>query len=100
MDSPSVAFFVDRLSALLGQQPAGTTAELTEVAVAYLDVDGLVGVFLSKDSKGLLDEEFEFDENTWLNWSPELDAWLDKPTYARRSDFRAWRAFRHGRPKL
>ena len=100
LDSPSVTFFVDRLTALLAQQPEGTTAELTDVAVGYLDVDGLVGIFLSKDGKGSLDEEFEFDENTWLNWSPELDAWLDKPTYAMRPDFTAWRAFRHGRLAL
>ncbi|WP_438390475.1 hypothetical protein [Caballeronia sp. DA-9] len=47
--------------------------------------------------KGTLDEEFVLDKNTWLNWSPELDAWLDNPTFSQRADLRVRPAFRHGR---
>jgi hypothetical protein len=100
VDSPSAAFFLARLKFLLREEPSGTTAELTDVAVAYLDVDGLVGIFLAQDGSGDLDEEFALDENAWLNWSPELDAWLDSPVFRVRAGLAQWRARRHGRLQL
>ncbi|MFM0616207.1 hypothetical protein PQR37_19265 [Paraburkholderia nemoris] len=82
--------FVTQLGMLLRDLPTGTTAELTDFAVAYWDGRHVVGVYLREDGGDLLDEDFELDENAWANWSDELTAWLSAPRFSERAELKEW----------
>lgn len=82
--------FVAQLGMLLRHLPTGTTAELTDFAVAYWDGRHVVGVYLREDGCDLLDEDFELDENAWENWSDELTAWLSAPRFSERAELKEW----------
>jgi hypothetical protein len=88
MPNYDFASFRAQLAMLLRDLPAGTTAELTEVTVAYWNGTCIVGAYL-RDG-GRLDEEFDFDENAWGNWRDEFIFWLAAPRFAERGDLRAW----------
>ncbi len=72
---------------LLRDLPIGTTADLTEVAVAYWDGTRVVGAYL-RDG-GRLDEEFEFDRNAWESWYDEFNDWLAAPRFSERDELEA-----------
>ncbi|KJK10222.1 hypothetical protein UB46_41915 [Burkholderiaceae bacterium 16] len=84
MTSDGFASFKAHLTMLLRDLPMGTTADLTEVAVAYWDGTRIVGTYL-RDG-GRLDEPFEFDENAWENWHDEFVGWLATPTFTKRDE--------------
>lgn len=79
--------FKATLAMLLRDLPAGTTADFSDVAVAYWDGTSVAGFYL-RDG-GRLDEEFEFDENAWENWRDELSAWLAAPHFSVRAELKA-----------
>ncbi|MGO4810645.1 hypothetical protein AB4156_13820 [Cupriavidus sp. 2MCAB6] len=95
MTSGGFESFKSHLSMLLRDLPAGTTADLTDVAVAYWDGTCIVGTYL-RDG-GRLDEAFDFDENAWENWHDEFVGWLAAPTFTERDELRTRlsRAVRH-----
>jgi hypothetical protein len=82
--------FVAQLGMFLRDLPTGTTAELTDFAVAYWDGRHVVGVYLREDGDHLLDEDFELDENAWENWNDELTAWLSAPRFSERVELKEW----------
>lgn len=86
MTPSGFASFKAHLVMLLRDLPVGTTADLTDVAVAYWDGKRIVGTYL-RDG-GRLDEEFEFDENAWENWHDEFVGWLATPTFTERDELR------------
>ncbi|MDF3834260.1 hypothetical protein P3W85_15050 [Cupriavidus basilensis] len=88
MTSNEFASFKAHLAMLLRDLPAGTTADLTDVAVAYWDGTRVVGTYL-RDG-GRLDEEFDFDENAWENWRDEFVYWLAAPTFTERDELRTY----------
>ena len=79
--------FKATLAMLLRDMPAGTTADFSDVAVAYWNGASVAGFYL-RDG-GRLDEEFEFDENAWENWRDELVAWLAAPHFSERAELKA-----------
>lgn len=87
MASYEFASFRAQLAMLLRDLPAGTTADLTDVAVAYWNGTRLVGAYL-RDG-GRIDEEFDLDENAWGNWQDEFTYWLAAPSFSERSDLKA-----------
>ncbi|MFM0047341.1 hypothetical protein [Paraburkholderia sediminicola] len=70
--------FLTQLRMFLRDLPKGTTAELTEFAVAYWDGHRVVGLYLREDGSNRLDEDFELDESAWENWRDELTGWLPR----------------------
>ncbi|CDY77441.1 hypothetical protein BGLT_06354 [Caballeronia glathei] len=87
MKSSEFASFKAHVAMLLRDLPAGTTADLTDVAVAYWDGKRVVGAYL-RDG-GRMDEAFDFDENAWGNWHDEFVGWLAMPSFSERSDLKA-----------
>jgi hypothetical protein len=79
--------FKAHVAMLLRDLPRGTTADLTEVAVAYWNGRQLVGAYLRDN--GRIDEEFDFDENAWGNWREEFLLWFEAPRFSVRGDLQA-----------
>ncbi len=75
------------LAMLLRDMPVGTTADFSDVAVAYWDGTCVVGAYL-RDG-GRLDEEFEFDQNAWETWRDELTGWQAAPCFTEREELKA-----------
>jgi hypothetical protein len=75
---------------LLCDQPPGTTADLTDFAVAYWNGRELVGAYLR--DKGKLDEDFPVDENAFEQWRDDLVDWVAHPKFTRRPELLAWLA--------
>jgi hypothetical protein len=73
--------FESHLAMLLRDQPRGTTADLTDFAVAYWDGVRVRYVFLHEDGDGSLDEEFEFSDYLLVQWETDLQEWLDAPRF-------------------
>jgi hypothetical protein len=79
--------FKAHVAMLLRDLPRGTTADLTDVAVAYWNGKQVVGAYLYDN--GRIDEEFDFDENAWGNWRDEFLLWFDAPRFSERNDLKA-----------
>lgn len=87
MTSREFRAFKANLAMLLRDMPIGTTADFSDVAVAYWDGTQVVGAYL-RDG-GRLDEEFEFDQNACETWLDELVAWQVKPTFSERGELKS-----------
>jgi hypothetical protein len=87
MTSDDFGMFKENLAMLLRDQPAGTTADLADVVVAFWDGRRVVGAYL-RDG-GRLDEVFEFDENAWEIWHDEIASWQATPHYTERAELKA-----------
>ncbi|KNH07686.1 Glucose dehydrogenase, PQQ-dependent [Candidatus Burkholderia brachyanthoides] len=86
--------FKAHVAMLLRDLPRGTTADLTDVAVAYWNGKQVVGAYLRDN--GRIDEEFDFvDENAWGNWRDEFLLWFEAPCFSERSDLKAAICRRH-----
>jgi hypothetical protein len=84
----SEEFWADVLELLL-DKPVGTTANITDFAVAFWNGKRLVGVYLRDDGSGILDEDYEF-EFAWDNWKTELVAWMQAPRFSERAEVIEW----------
>lgn len=78
------------LRMLLRDEPACTTADVTDSAVIYLDGDELKGVFLSADDPSGLDEPFRVDEWFVGQVDENLKDWFAKPKFSYRPQLTAW----------
>ncbi|WP_231907913.1 hypothetical protein [Cupriavidus sp. USMAHM13] len=87
MTSPAFRAFKANLAMLLRDMPIGTTADFSDVAVAYWNGTQVAGAYL-RDG-GRLDEDFEFDENAWESWQDELAGWQANPTFTEREELKA-----------
>jgi hypothetical protein len=87
MTPKAFASFRSHVAMLLRDLPAGTTADLTEVTVAYWNGQQVVCAYL-RDG-GRMDEDFEFDENAWGAWHEEYLLWLAAPRFTERADLKA-----------
>lgn len=87
MTSQEFRAFKANLAMLLRDMPIGTTADFSDVAVAYWDGTQVIGAYL-RDG-GRLDEDFEFDENAWESWHDELVGWQANPTFTEREELKA-----------
>lgn len=87
MTSQEFRAFKANLAMLLRDMPIGTTADFSDVAVAYWDGTQVIGAYL-RDG-GRLDEDFEFDENVWESWHDELVGWQANPTFTEREELKS-----------
>ena len=79
-----------QVATLLRDQPPGTTANLTDFAVAYWDGRRVVYVFLDEDSHAALDEEFNLTDYLLERWEADFAAWLVEPHYSVRPELLKW----------
>lgn len=60
-------------------RPLGTTADLNNYTVAYWNGHEVIGIHLSHDDSGRLDEHFEFNERACNHLHVDLVAWMAAP---------------------
>jgi len=70
-----------RLADLLNNRPSGTTADLTDFAVAFWDGARVRYVFLDEDKTEDLDDEFELNDYELDQWHDEISAWFADPRF-------------------
>jgi len=75
---------------LLRDHPAGTTADLLDYTVAYWDGHEIMGMHLSADAPGQLDEDFEFSDEFLAHISEAIDDWIKQPRYTFRPQLLEW----------
>ncbi len=79
-----------QLASLLRDQPPGTTANLTNFAVAYWDGQRVVYVFLDEHDDAELDEEFDLTDYLLEQWEADFAAWFAEPQYSVRPELLKW----------
>lgn len=77
--------FESKLAMILQDVAFGTTADLTERAVAYWNGQHIVYAMLREDDSGLIDKEFDLAAQ-WPTWRGWLEAWMSEPTFSVRPD--------------
>lgn len=77
--------FETRLTMILQDVALGTTADLTDRAVAYWDGQRLVYAYLCSDDSGHIDAEFDLTPH-WAEWRDWLAEWMDEPTFSVRPE--------------
>ncbi|MDP9648710.1 hypothetical protein [Paraburkholderia caledonica] len=79
-----------RLTEQLQQMPLGTSADLTDFAIAYWDGHKVVYVFLRDEGCGRVEEEFDFTEQEFEQWADALAAWEKEPKFSVRPEILEW----------
>jgi hypothetical protein len=69
------------LAKLLRDKPRGTTAGLTDFAVAYWNGERVVYTFLHEDGHGAPDDEFDLTDYALELWHDEFAAWFAAPHF-------------------
>ncbi|MGA7781810.1 MAG: hypothetical protein WCA85_29425 [Paraburkholderia sp.] len=77
--------FESKLAMILRDVAFGTTADLTEQAVAYWNGEHIVYATLREDDSGLIDREFDLAAQ-WPAWRGWLEAWMSQPTFSVRPE--------------
>jgi hypothetical protein len=79
--------FENKLAMILQDVAYGTTADLTDRAVAYWNGRRLVYATLRDDGSGLTGKEFDLGAQ-WPEWRAWLEAWMNEPTFSVRPELR------------
>jgi hypothetical protein len=82
--------FKSHVAMLLHDLPIGTTADLTDFAVAYWGGRQIVYAFLSEDRGGEIDEEFDLDDYHWAEFEDKFSAWAAEPKFSERREVLEW----------
>lgn len=82
--------FKSQLSMLLRDLPVGTTADISDFAVAFWGGRELTFAFLRDDGSGRIDEEFDLDDYQWSEWEAEFSAWAEAPKFSERREVLEW----------
>lgn len=84
--------FKTQLAAMLRRIPYGTSADLTDYAIAFWDGARVVYAFISDDDgTEQIDDEFELGEYEWSHWHEDFANWISEPVFSVRADL-------HNRP--
>jgi hypothetical protein len=73
-----------RLMGMLSGQDRGTTADLTDFALAYWDGAAVRYLFLHEDGHGALDEHFDLTDFQIDEWHDQLVAWFGNPRFSEK----------------
>ncbi|WP_031364587.1 hypothetical protein [Caballeronia sordidicola] len=82
--------FGAHVAMLLRDQPRGTTADLTDFAVAYWDDKRVRYVFLHEDGQDALDEELDLPDYLLDQWEVDFAVWSSEPHYSLRPQLLRW----------
>jgi hypothetical protein len=77
--------FEDRLALILQDIALGTTADLTDRAVAYWNGQRVVYAFLQDDDSGRIADEFVLADH-WKEWREWLAEWMMEPVFSVRPE--------------
>lgn len=77
--------FESRLAMILQDIALGTTADLTDRAVAYWNGERVVYAYLRDDDSGLIDAEFKLEPH-WHEWRDWLNEWMIEPVFSVRPE--------------
>ncbi|MFL9913261.1 hypothetical protein [Paraburkholderia sp. RL17-337-BIB-A] len=83
--------FKSHLSMLLRDQPIGTTADLSDFAIAWWNGHSVTYAFLLDAESGRIEEEFDLDDYGWKHWEPDFAAWVEAPKFSARDEVLRWR---------
>jgi hypothetical protein len=75
---------------LLRDLPIGTTADLSDFAVAWWNGRDVTYAFLRDDESGLIGEEFDLDDYQWGEWRETFSKWADSPKFSQRAEVKGW----------
>jgi hypothetical protein len=86
--------FKTQLAAMLREIPYGTSADLTDYAVAFWDGSKVVYAFLFEDDSGMIEDEFELGDYEWDRWHDDFVTWINEPMFSVRPEIhkRTWTA--------
>ncbi|WGS55001.1 hypothetical protein LFL96_36595 (plasmid) [Paraburkholderia sp. D15] len=86
--------FGTQLAAMLRDLPAGTTADLTDYAVAFWNGSEVVYAFLFDDGSGRVGETFVLGDYEWKRWQDDFASWIAEPAFSVRPELsrRTWSA--------
>jgi hypothetical protein len=85
----NLVHFKDEFTATLKARPRGTTANITEHTVIFLDGKEAVGVHLIADPPGF-EGRFELDDYFLGDAHEHLTHWFEDPKFSSRPDLVAW----------
>jgi hypothetical protein len=80
--------FETRLTAILQDIAPGTTADLTDRAVAYWNGQRLVYAYLRDDDSGRIGQPFELEPH-WREWRDWLNEWMMEPVFSVRPELQS-----------
>jgi hypothetical protein len=78
--------FKSHLSMLLRDQPIGTTADLSDFAVAWWNGHRVTYAFLLNVESGRIEEEFDLDDYGWKRWEADFAAWVETPKFSAKDE--------------
>ena len=85
----NLVHFKDEFTATLKARPRGTTADITEHTVIFLDGKEAVGVHLIADHPGF-EGRFELDDHFLGDAHEHLTHGFENPEFSSRPDLVAW----------
>jgi hypothetical protein len=77
--------FENSLALILRDIALGTTADLTDRAVAYWNGQRVVYAYLRDDESGQIDRELSLEAH-WNEWRDWLNEWMVEPTFTVRPE--------------
>jgi hypothetical protein len=92
MTAMTLRDFESDLGMLLRDESRGTTADLTDLVVAYWGGNAVVYAYLRDDEGGLIEEEFDPEDLPWNEWQTPFSAWLASPRFSHREEVARWLA--------
>jgi hypothetical protein len=90
MAAISLKDFDSNLGMMLRDECPGTTADLTDLVVAYLSGRVIVYAYLRDDGAGLVEEEFDPEDLVWDEWREQFSVWLGMPRFTYRQEVAGW----------
>jgi len=79
-----------KLTEQLRTMPLGTSADITDFAIAYWDGHKVVYAFLRDEGCGRVEEEFDFTEHEFEQWADALADWEKEPKFSARPEILEW----------
>lgn len=81
--------FEQHVSMLLRDLPQGTTADLSDFAVAWWNGHDVTFAFLREDGDEI-DAEFDLNDFVWNEWEPTFATWAAAPKFSVRDEVLDW----------
>ena len=90
MEDMTFRKFDVNLGMMLRDVPRGTTADLTDLVIAYWGGKGVIYAYLRDDGRGLVEEEFDPEDLLWEEWRDPFRMWLAAPRFSYRQEVAGW----------
>lgn len=81
--------FKSQLAMLLQDIPSGTSADLTDFAIAFWNGCDVTYAFVDVED-GKIEDEFDLDDYAWQQWQPAFSTWTEEPKFSVRREINLW----------